>query len=80
MAATHVLFVEDDDLRVGRQGCGDADPLLLTAGELVWITPAEVIGRRQPHPFEQFHRACTTLAAIHAGNAHHVGHRVDNAQ
>ena len=34
-------FVENDDRRTKEKGHGDAHPLLLTAGELVWIPSEE---------------------------------------
>jgi len=30
-------FVENDEIRLERQGAGDTDPLTLAAGELVWV-------------------------------------------
>jgi hypothetical protein len=34
-------FVEDEQLGFGGEGAGDADPLTLSAGELVWIPGGE---------------------------------------
>ncbi len=43
-------LVADDELRLHRQGTGDADPLPLTAGELV----REAVGmlRQEPHEIQ----------------------------
>ena len=52
-------LVEDDELRIERQGPGDGDPLPLTSGELVWeaveMLPPEADALQQlDHPLGEF--------------------------
>src|SRR5206468_1253260 len=52
-------LVADDQLRVDRQGPGDADPLPLAAGELVW--KAVVVLRVEADDVEQLLHAALDL-------------------
>src|SRR5215471_9688198 len=54
-------LVADDELRRHGKRASDADPLPLSAGELVWIT-VDVIGG-ESHGLEQVNDALTELGA-----------------
>ena len=56
-------LVEDDQLRLEREGAGDADPLALTARELV--REAVDVLRREPDGVEQLAHAPVDLRLLH---------------
>jgi hypothetical protein len=64
-------LVHQHHRRVGGQGAGDSDALLLAAGELARVSVGE--RRRQPHAFQQLQRASPCLLPVPAEQQRHRG-------